>query len=134
MYQNSQSPEITEEVSQIRKDVAKFNDFKSLKASYQNLSNEKIILPITGGYDSRLSLGFLKDNVDLLIHQLNNEEDTKIVYELNDIVKKELVILNKKIDKEVTTSVSQRLIASSVRPTFFKWFQKNNKAIFGRAY
>ena len=96
--------------------------FKSLKASYQNLSNEKIILPISGGYDSRLSLGFLKDNVDLLIHQLNNEEDTKIVYELNDIVKKELVILNKKIDKEVTTSVSQRLIASSVRPTFFKWF------------
>ena len=88
---------------------------------------QKIILPISGGYDSRLSLEFLRSDVGVLIHRLNNEHDTRRVYELNKILNKKLVIVDRKINKTLSTNLNQRLIASTVRPTFFEWLHHLDK-------
>ena len=103
------------------KSTTKKETFDSLKNQYDKILNQKIILPISGGYDSRLSLEFLRQNVDILIHRLNNKYDTKIVYELNKTLDKKMVIVDQKINEEINTNLNQRLIASSVRPTFFEW-------------
>lgn len=93
-----------------------------IKSEYKKFK-EKIILPLSGGIDSRLSLSLLKERKIKAIHEIKNLEEKKVVDSLSLKLGLKVDYVERSFKDDIEISKTNLEIISTTRPTFIKWYE-----------